>query len=79
MINVSMVAPNFRRLAKEAPPSPARTRKSRAHSVIGILGGNLGNTHTHTINVANMSAMEQEKGNNWHNISVAKSKHMAAG
>jgi hypothetical protein len=77
MINVSMVAQNFRRLAKEAPPSPARTRKARAHAVIGILGGNLGNTHM--INVANMSAIEQEKGDDWHNISVAKLKHTAAG
>jgi hypothetical protein len=61
MINVNTVTPDFKRLAKEAPPSPTRTWKARAHVVIGIRGGNLGNTHT--INIANTSTMEKEKGN----------------
>jgi hypothetical protein len=38
---------------------PARTWKARAHTVIGIRGGNLGNTHT--INMANAPTMEKEK------------------
>jgi hypothetical protein len=75
MINMSMVVPNFRRLAKEAPLLPVRTWKAR--DVIGIRGGNLGNTHT--FNMANASAMEQEKGNDWHRISIVKVKHTASG
>jgi hypothetical protein len=75
MINVSTVAPNFRRLAKEAPPSPARTWKVRV--VIGIREGNLGTTYT--INVANASVMEREKENGWYRLSVVKLKHTAAG
>jgi hypothetical protein len=47
MINMSTVASDFRQLAK------------KAHAVIGTRGDNLGNTHT--INMANTSAMEQEK------------------
>jgi hypothetical protein len=73
---VSAVAPDFRRLAKEAPPSPTRTWKARAHVVIGIRGDNFGNTQT--INVANASAMEQENGNDLHSGSVVKLKHTAA-
>jgi hypothetical protein len=73
MINVSMVVPNFRRIAKEAPPSLVRTCKARAHAVIEIQGGNLENTYT--INVDNTTMMEQEKGNDWHNISIMKLKH----
>jgi hypothetical protein len=61
MINVNTMIPDFRQLAKEAPPSPTRTWKARAHAVIGIRGGNLGNTHM--INIANASMMEKEKGN----------------
>jgi hypothetical protein len=75
MINVSTVAPDFRRLAKEAPPSPVRMWKARA--VIGIREYNIGTTHM--INVANASAMEREKGDGWHRLSVAKLKHMTAG
>jgi hypothetical protein len=48
----------------------------QAQAVIGIRGGNLENTHT--INVANASAMEQEKGNDWHNLSITKLKHTVA-
>jgi hypothetical protein len=59
MINVSTVALNFRRLAKEVPPSPTRMWKARV--VIGIREGNLRTTHT--INVANTPAMKQEKEN----------------
>jgi hypothetical protein len=33
--------------------------KARAHAVVGIRGGNLGNIHT--INVASASAMDQKK------------------
>jgi hypothetical protein len=75
MINVGMVVPDFRRLAKKAPPSPTRTWNARA--VIRIQEGNLGTTHT--INVANTLAMEQEKGNGWHRLSVVKLKHTTAG
>jgi hypothetical protein len=71
MMNVSTVAPNFGRPTKEAPPSPARTWKARP--MIGIREGNLETTHT--INVAT----EQEKGNDWHKLSVTKLKHTAAG
>jgi stalled ribosome rescue protein Dom34 len=75
MINVSTVVPDFRRLAKEAPPMPARMWKLRAHVVIGIRENNLGNTHM--INVDNASAMEQEKENDWYSGSIAKLKHTA--
>jgi hypothetical protein len=50
--------------------------KARAHAVIEMQGDNLGNTHT--INVANASAMELEKGNDWYSRSVEKLKHTAA-
>jgi hypothetical protein len=76
MINVSTMEPDFRRLAKEAPPSLARTWKARAHTVIRIRGHNLGNTQP--INMGNASAMEQEKGIDWHSASIAKLKHTAA-
>jgi hypothetical protein len=45
--------------------------------LIEIREGNLGTTHT--INVANASVMEQEKGNGWQRLSIAKLKHMKAG
>jgi hypothetical protein len=76
MINVSMVAPDFRRLAKKAPPLPTCTWTVRVYVVIGIRGRNLENTHI--INVANASAMEHEKGNNWYNVSVGKLNHTTA-
>jgi hypothetical protein len=41
--------------------------------MIRIRGGNIENTHT--INVASASAMDQEKGNDWHIVSVVKLKH----